>query len=97
MTLKVGHNLVEAVEKKKLGGLVMADETAVFAADSREVSRKSSNSFIDKFQCNKHAVRLNSARYVNRLLIASSKCAAGFLGDTMRSVGKDRILEGFGE
>lgn len=34
MTLKDGHNLVEAVERKKLGGLVMADETAVFAANS---------------------------------------------------------------
>lgn len=48
MTLKDGHDLVEAVEGKKLGGLVMTDETAVFAANSWEVSRRSRNWFIHK-------------------------------------------------
>lgn len=97
MTLKNGHDLVEVVESQKLGGLVMTDKTAVFAANPGDVSGRSSNSLMDKFQCNEHAIRLNSARYVDRFLIARSKGAASFLDNTMGSVGQDSILEGFGE
>ena len=97
MTLIDGHNLVEAVEGKKFGRLVMTDETAVLAANSGEVSGRSSNSFIDKLQCDKHAVRLNSPGYVDRFFIASRKGAAGFLDDAMRSIGKESILESFRE